>query len=401
MSLVAWYKLDGNANDSSGNNYHGNVYGATVNANGKIGQCYSFDGVNDFIRTGTIPDSSQLTVALWFKANAIVGQDRLYWGYGTNRAILYINTNYTFGWYMQTDVATVGYTTSSLTFNAGVWNHVALTYNGNKVKLYVNGVLDSVQGVLIGKSSASAWNLGTDYCNASSWFNGLMNDFRVYDNALSDKEIRELWKAKILHYKFDDFQEPTTNVITNTNLDTGWSKGYCTGIQWNDIPPPLGVNSSVVSFYDADTTTSGYWYCYGDYAPQVQGQVYTVSLYVKTLDSNFRIAAYTADNSEVGRIFTEYITVPNDGEWHRVIWNSFTNPADSQSNSLSFNFSYGNPQGESQRTWLCAPQMEPKDHATPFVNGSRIGVVHDCSEYGNNATLDSVYTPQWINNSMI
>jgi hypothetical protein len=165
--------------------------------------------------------------------------------------------------------------------------------------------------------------------------------------------------------------EPTTNVVTNTNLNTGWSQGYCTSIIWNNIDPPFGIDSPVVSFYDSDTSKSGYWYSYGDYAPQVPSTIYTVSLYVKTNDSNFRISFYTADNAETGRYWSEYITVSNDNNWHRIIWNSFTNPSNSQSDSLSFHFYFGNVQGESQRTWLCAPQMEAKSYATPFVNGTR------------------------------
>ena len=163
----------------------------------------------------------------------------------------------------------------------------------------------------------------------------------------------------------------TTNIITNTNLDIGWGKGYCAGIRWNDIDPPPRINSPVVSFIDNNADQAGYWYSYGDYAPQEPGKVYTVSLYVKTNDSNFRINHYTADNSEVGRYWSETIRVPNDGKWHRVVWNSFTNPSNSQSNSLSFRFLFGNEQGESQRTWLCAPQMEQGHYATPFVNGTR------------------------------
>lgn len=166
-------------------------------------------------------------------------------------------------------------------------------------------------------------------------------------------------------------EEGTTNVVTNTNLNTGWSQGYCAGILWNDISPPDNIISSVVSFYDADTDKSAYWYSYGNYSPQVPNTVYTVSMYIKTNDSNFRIAFYTADNSELGRYWGEVIIVPNDGNWHRVAWNSFLNPANSQSDSLSFHFNFGNAQGESQRTWFCAPQMEAKDHATPFTVGTR------------------------------
>ena len=157
----------------------------------------------------------------------------------------------------------------------------------------------------------------------------------------------------------------SNNVVTNTNLDTGWSKGYQTNIVFNGIAPPPGITSQVVG-HDRGNS-SGYWYSYGDYAPQVPGETYTVSLYVKTLDSNFRIRFYTANNTETGRIYSSYITVPNDDKWHRVVWNSFTNPSNSQSDSLSFNFTYAGAIGDpNTRTWFCAPQMEPQSHATAF-----------------------------------
>jgi hypothetical protein len=185
--------------------------------------------------------------------------------------------------------------------------------------------------------------------------------------------------------KYRSFKgEPTTNIITNTNLDTGWSKGYCSGIRWNDIEPPKGVESPVVSFHDKDNQ-SGYWFCYGDYAPQVPGETYTISIYVKTRDSNFRFYGYTANNSETGRVTTNTVTVPNDGEWHRVIFNPITNPSNSQSDSLSFKFDYGNVVGETQRTWLCAPQMEAKNHATPFTPNTRTESLFDLS---SNSVLD-------------
>ncbi len=164
--------------------------------------------------------------------------------------------------------------------------------------------------------------------------------------------------------------EPTTNVVTYTNLNTGWSKNYQSNIVYDDIEPPAGINSQVVGHTRGNS--SGYWYSYGDYAPQDPSVVYVVSMYVKTLDSNFRIRFYTANNSEDGRVWGSLITVPNDGKWHRVVWPSFTNPSNSQSDSLSFNFSYNGAIGNaSTKTWFCAPQMEAKSYATPFVDGTR------------------------------
>ncbi|MFA5459029.1 MAG: LamG domain-containing protein [Bacilli bacterium] len=203
------------------------------------------------------------------------------------------------------------------------------------------------------------------------------------------------------HYKFDDFQEPTKNVITNTNLDTGWSKGYQTNIIYNEIPPPMEIFDSPVVGFDRGNT-AGYWFSYGDYAPQVAGETYTVSLYIKTKDSNFSIRFYTADNAEVGRYWSEYITVPNDGNWHRIVWPSFVNPTDSQSDSLSFNFSYAGAIGDpGTRTWFCAPQMEAKTYVSPFVNGTRSGIVKDYSSKDNNGTLQPATTPKWVKDGKV
>ena len=159
-----------------------------------------------------------------------------------------------------------------------------------------------------------------------------------------------------------------SNVVTNTNLNTGWSKGYQTSILYDEIKPPKGVNSQVVGFNKS--SSSSYWYSYGDYAPQTPGATYTVSMYVQTRDSNFRIRFYTANNSETGRVWGSYITVPNDGKWHRVVWPSFLNPSNSQSDSLSFNFTMASS-GDSSRTWFCAPQMEVGTEASPFIDGTR------------------------------
>lgn len=161
---------------------------------------------------------------------------------------------------------------------------------------------------------------------------------------------------------------PVTNVVTNTNLDTGWSKGYNTSIQFNDYSPPNGINSQVVSFIDADGNGSGYWYSYGDYAPQDPSTTYCISIWARTVGSDWSMAAYTADNSETGRQYTNYLTCPGDGEWHRLEFNAITTPSNTTSDSLSFFFN-SIPAG--QRCWLCAPQMTATSFHVPFVAGTR------------------------------
>lgn len=161
---------------------------------------------------------------------------------------------------------------------------------------------------------------------------------------------------------------PVTNVVLNTDLNTGWSQGYNTSIQWNDYPPPNGINSPVVSFIDADGNGSGYWYSYGDYATQEPSTTYAISIWCRTLGSDWTIRAYTADNSETGRQNTNNVTIPGDGKWYRAEFNPITTPADTQSDSLSFIFPII-PAG--QRVWLCAPQMTATNYHVPFVSGTR------------------------------
>ncbi|WP_105618476.1 hypothetical protein [Vallitalea okinawensis] len=273
---------------------------------------------------------------------------------------------------------------------------------GNYTRLYAGGYGFTKEGVKYTTnydySMASGVNLplgewvnytkeryGADsYSSGWTSTNGLCNKFHFgclfnyYGSANSVVYIRNL---RVIITDTDDsnctvtndgiaVEDATTNIVTNTDLKTGWSTGYLTDIKYNDIAPPVGISSNVISFIDANDQ-SGYLYCYGNYAPQVPNTTYTVSMWIKTLDSNFRIKFYTADNSETGRYSSEYIKVPNDGKWHKIIWNSFLNPGDSQSDSLSFHFYFGNPQGDLQRTWFCCPQMEAKAFATLSVEGSR------------------------------
>jgi len=213
----------------------------------------------------------------------------------------------------------------------------------------------------------------------------------VFENISANGLVLNLDAKHVLSYVEN---KPTTNVVTNTNLNTGWSKGYQSNIAYDTIAPPQGVNSQVVEF--TKNSTSSYWYSYGDYAPQVPGQVYTTSIYVKTQDPNFEINFYTANNSETGRIWGSHISVPADGKWHRVVWPSFTNATNSQSDSLSFNMRMrGEANHESSKTWLCAPQLQPGTEATPFVVGVRSQNTEWVDLSGNNNHHNIVNNPTY------
>ena len=72
MALVGHWKLDGNANDSSGNKADGNAYAVTYSG-GILGQCGYFDGTNSYISinmTNGIPNT-YATFSVWIKPNVM------------------------------------------------------------------------------------------------------------------------------------------------------------------------------------------------------------------------------------------------------------------------------------------------------------------------------------------
>ena len=83
-SLLLYYPMDGNANDLSGNNFHGTASGVTSVANryGVPNSAYYFDGVNDYIDfplNDTLKPEFPMTFAFWAKLKVLsVYQNRFF-----------------------------------------------------------------------------------------------------------------------------------------------------------------------------------------------------------------------------------------------------------------------------------------------------------------------------------
>lgn len=203
-----------------------------------------------------------------------------------------------------------------------------------------------------------------------------------------DTGSKRSWKGK-----------PTTNIITNTNLDTGWSKGYNSSIILGDtsVRKPFRKASQVVSFVDANGDGTGYWYCYGDYAPQDPSTTYCISIYARTRGRPCQIRAYTANNSEVGRQYTNTLTLKGDGRWHRLEFDPITTPSNTQSDSISFQFTTF---PANQRMYLSSPQMTNTDFHVPYVDGTR-AVTESIIDWKGRSTITTTSLSYASDNSFI
>ena len=173
--------------DTWGNN-DGIVSGATYvpKANGECvyGGCMIFDG-NDYIDCGELGNPAHGTIALW-ALKTDTAERYLLDGRGGGNG--YLITHYD-GY----DVNFYGLIHwNGLEINK--WNFIVVAVNPTETKLYVNGDFKaSGNGLSINFSSVK---IGARYTN-SSFFLGLIDDVRIYNEALSSSQIREQYIAGI------------------------------------------------------------------------------------------------------------------------------------------------------------------------------------------------------------
>ncbi|MFC1755117.1 LamG-like jellyroll fold domain-containing protein, partial [Thermoproteota archaeon] len=192
---------DQNATDYSSFNNSGTNYGATWTSDGYIGGAYEFDGVDDYIDVGEVNFTEELTYELWVKINS----------YGTGAKIISkrtLGTNYFhfLGLISNRIYAGVGngttntWTTStSYTPSTGEWHHVAFTYkNSDKVaRIYVDGI-ERISDTLDNELVAFNANItiGRDSDNAISYFNGTVDEVRIFNRSLTEQQILALYNNR-------------------------------------------------------------------------------------------------------------------------------------------------------------------------------------------------------------
>jgi len=181
-------------NDKWGNN-NGTFYDGTVTTcsssacpqivnDKQMGNVLSFDGVNDYINCGNLGNPGYGTISLWFsKKNTgetqylLDGRGQGNWWLLTKYNGFDVNFNDLVGW-------------NGLEINR--WTYATATISPTKTKLYINGDLKSNgNGLSINFGSV---RIAARYTNVN-YFNGLINEIRIYDAVLSSSKIRQNYVA--------------------------------------------------------------------------------------------------------------------------------------------------------------------------------------------------------------
>jgi chitodextrinase len=243
LELIAGYPFEEGSGqtvlDLSGNENNGTLQGnALRNITGIIGEAIEFDGSNSHINLGSIDiNSPALSIALWFKADDFGTHDArlISKATGTAESAHYwmISTIRSAGQHkLRFRLKTSNGGTSTLIGNTtlipGVWTHVTSVYDGATMKLYQDGVqVGSLakSGNIATSASIETW-IGANPGN-TRYFDGLIDDVRIYGEVLDLATIEDIIQGNLPLIDDGDNEMPTTPgnltaVATATQVDLNW-----------------------------------------------------------------------------------------------------------------------------------------------------------------------------------
>jgi hypothetical protein len=250
-SLVAYYPFNGNANDESGNGNNGVVNGATLTTDrfDNANSAYSFNGTSNYIQ---VPNSNSLqspttaiTMAGWIYITGYVGvatapliEKTITSNYGQ-----YGLTIHAWNGLIHTGLNPGGGYVVPQSFSLNAWHFIATTWDGNTVKIYVNGIE-------IGSGTYSTpmtvdnnpLVIGMHSPGSTEYLQGKADDIRIYNRALSTAEIEALYsedQSLIAYYPFNN----------NTKDESGNSND---GVALNGASPATDRFGNINSAYQFD-----------------------------------------------------------------------------------------------------------------------------------------------------
>lgn len=233
-------------------------------SNSLLAQNYAleFDGVDDHISVSTLGTSSSFTVEMWvYHPNLESGfvtlldfnNDQPWLGFFDGEFALWSSSPYTAG---------------SLIKSSG-WVHVAATYDGTDLKLYVDGE-EEYTGTVSVVTGQTGMTIG--FSVADEYFTGRMDELRIWSDARTQEEIRSNRFEKLTgsesnleaYYNFDEGTGTTLNDLTSNNHDgtlnnfasTAWVQGAPAGLNtwdgsiWSDGTPTASSDIAFLEDYD-------------------------------------------------------------------------------------------------------------------------------------------------------
>ncbi|MDI1315851.1 cadherin-like beta sandwich domain-containing protein, partial [Flavobacterium sp.] len=186
------------------------------------GNTLNFDGTNDFV-TGSIAQlptgNSSRTMEAWINPSST--QTGTIFNYGSNSTNNRSGILYASGKLYYVGQGTSNDLSGAIVLPTGRWTHVAATFNGTTLKLYVNGVLD-VSGAKTFNTIGTTFRLGTRIGGILEPFDGSIDEVRVWNISLSQAQIQARMYSAVSAF--------TTGLVAYFNFNSGTAASSNTGI---------------------------------------------------------------------------------------------------------------------------------------------------------------------------
>ena len=208
--LEAYYTFDegsgSTAADSSGNGNNGTVSGASWDSSGQVGGCLDFDGSYDYVsitNSSSLQISGEITIAAWVKADTVSGAHCIV-GHGSTGSST--QNTYLYAWYDDWlggshSSGNDEYANNNVdSGDVGSWVHLAVVYTGSSWRLFRNGQYvthnDTSQGAV--NVGSSRWSIGSPSSQNTRFFDGMLDEVRIYSRGLSDADVLALYNSTFL-----------------------------------------------------------------------------------------------------------------------------------------------------------------------------------------------------------
>lgn len=200
--LMAYWPMDGNADDVSGNEHHGTIFGGvtpTEDHKGRANSACLFNGTDGYINLGSWENGGAMTFAFWARWDAFNYWSRiieLSKGGGFDNGIVIANrqnsSNFSFHMLKSTIYEL---RVNNLIPQPPVWVFYSATVdNIGIMKVYKNGILQGTyNGIVPALVLRSKQYIGRSTFSSDKYFQGAIDDLRIYNRALSAEEVLGLY----------------------------------------------------------------------------------------------------------------------------------------------------------------------------------------------------------------
>ncbi len=230
--------MGSSAADVSGNGNTATLRGGATWVQGRFGSALFFDGVDDYLST-IVAQSNPLpfSLSMWFSTNANAGVLIGFGSTSTGQSTSYdrdIKLTSTGALSFRCYPGNNRTITSPSSYNDGEWHHLVATLSSAGMFLYVDGApVVSDTATKSAESFTGYWKIG--YSNAP-YFQGMLDDIRVYNTALSSEDILLLYGDTTTYAVTQEYDEMTKikpdiflspnpfNAVVNISVN-GWRRG--------------------------------------------------------------------------------------------------------------------------------------------------------------------------------